>query len=102
MSTPSTPPSDWTPVQILTLDEVCDRYINYALDRCGGDVKVTARILGIGVTTLYRHLHKLGYQSESAQPRINFNANSLTNRKAYPTTNQRGQCEASSTACLET
>jgi DNA-binding NtrC family response regulator len=53
------PPSDdSTGSQVMTLDEVRDGYILWMLNRCGGNRVATARLLGIGRTTLYRYLKK--------------------------------------------
>jgi DNA-binding NtrC family response regulator len=54
------PPSvDWTAVKVLTLDEMCGRYIQWMLTRCGGNRAAAAQFLGIGRTTLFRYLKKL-------------------------------------------
>src|SRR5229473_131720 len=50
------PSVDWT--EFLTLDEMCDRYIRWMLDRCGGNRVAAAQFLGIGRTSLYRYLKK--------------------------------------------
>lgn len=50
------PSEDWS--EFLTLDEMCDRYIRWMLDRCGGNRVAAAQFLGIGRTTLYRYLKK--------------------------------------------
>jgi len=52
------PTADWTAVKVLTLDEMCDRYIRWMLNRCGGNRGATAEFLGIGRTSLYRYLKK--------------------------------------------
>ena len=44
---------------VLTLDEMCDWYIGCVLTHCGGNKETTARVLGIGRTSLYRYLKKL-------------------------------------------
>ena len=51
--------ADWTAVKVLTLDEMCDRYIQWMLTRCGGNRAAAAQFLGIGRTTLFRYLKKL-------------------------------------------
>jgi hypothetical protein len=45
--------------KILTLDEVCDRYILYILNCCGGNRRFAASALGIGLSSLYRYLAEL-------------------------------------------
>jgi hypothetical protein len=61
------PSADWTAVKVLTLDEMCDRYIQWMLNRCGGNCTAAAEFLGIGRTSLYRHLKKLdGEKRDSA------------------------------------
>jgi DNA-binding NtrC family response regulator len=71
-----TPPSpDWTAVKVLTLDEVCDSYIRWMLNRCGGNREATAQFLGIGRTSLYRYLKKLDCKNERVQPGSDFRAN---------------------------
>ena len=51
-----TPPSSDCAAKVLTLDEMCDWYIIWMLNRCGGNREATARVLGIGRTSLYRYL----------------------------------------------
>jgi DNA-binding NtrC family response regulator len=51
--------ADWTAVKVLTLDEMCGRYIQWMLTRCGGNRAAAAQLLGIGRTTLFRYLKKL-------------------------------------------
>jgi hypothetical protein len=53
------PSAVWTAVEVPTLDEMCDRDIQWMLDRCGGNREAAARLLGIGRTSLYRYLKKL-------------------------------------------
>jgi len=53
------PNADWTSVNVLTLDEGCDRYIRWMLNRCGGNCDATAQVLGIGRMTLYCYLKKV-------------------------------------------
>ena len=101
MSKPKALPADWTPVGVLTLVEARDRYIKYAIDRCGGNLRAAARTLGIGRTSLYRYLKKLRREKEAVQPGPELNARNSAHRRTYPTTNQRGQSETSATACLE-
>ena len=45
---------------LLTLDEICDIYVQRVLARCGGNCVSTAKILGINLTSLdrYRMRHK--------------------------------------------
>jgi hypothetical protein len=38
----------------LTLDEVCEQYVDYILERCGGHRRTAARVLGVGLSTVYR------------------------------------------------
>lgn len=42
---------------ILPLDEIIDRYINYALDKCDGNQTVCAELLGRSRATLWRMLN---------------------------------------------
>ncbi len=51
---------------LLSLDEVCLKYIDFAVARNGGAKDRTARDLGIDRKTLYR---KLSYRQPSQQPR---------------------------------
>ena len=60
---------------MLTLDEVCESYIRWMLNRCGGNRETTALFLGIGRTTLYRYLKKLDRKDARVQPGIDFKAN---------------------------
>src|SRR5271166_5402024 len=60
------PSEDWTAVEVPTLDEMCDRYIQWMLDRCGGNREAAARLLGIGRTSLYRYLKKLDAEKRDA------------------------------------
>ena len=50
----------------LTLRELQDLYVGRVLEMCNGNRQKTAQILGIGRTSLYRHLKRKGiYKSES-------------------------------------
>jgi DNA-binding NtrC family response regulator len=53
-------------VNFLTLDEMCDRYILFAFNRCGRKYEAAARALGIGRTSLYRYMKNLAFEDESA------------------------------------
>jgi hypothetical protein len=53
------PTADWTAGKVLTLDEMCERYLRWMLSRCGGNRAAAAQLLGIGRTSLYRYLEKL-------------------------------------------
>jgi len=48
---------------ILPLDEVKRRVIVDALDKCGGNYRLAARLLGIGKSTVYRMARQHNYQS---------------------------------------
>lgn len=48
------------------LDEICNIYISQVLDLCNGNRIRTARILGIGRTSLYRYLRN-GYSHTEAR-----------------------------------
>jgi len=54
---------------ILPLDEVKRRAIVDALDKCGGNYLLTARLLGIGKTTVYRMARQYNYQQPQMQGR---------------------------------
>lgn len=66
---------DSTEAKYFTLAEMCDNYVLCILDRCGGNRVAAAQVLGIGRTTIYRHLKRLGFDRESVQPGIHFKAN---------------------------
>lgn len=69
------PNVDSTEVKYFTLAEMRDRYILCILDHCGGNREATARVLGIGRTSLYRYLKKLDCKNERVQPGSDFRAN---------------------------
>jgi DNA-binding NtrC family response regulator len=48
----------WFYSEPITLQEFQDLYIQRVLALCKGDRKQTARVLGIGRTTLYRYLKR--------------------------------------------
>jgi len=48
---------------ILALDEVERRVICDALDKCGGNYLLAARLLGIRKTTVYRKARAYNYQT---------------------------------------
>lgn len=52
---------------ILPLDEVERRVICDALDKCGGNYLLAARLLGIGKTTVYRKARAYNYQTPKVQ-----------------------------------
>lgn len=52
---------------VLPLDEVTRRAICDALDKCGGNYFLAARLLGIGRTTVYRKAKEYHYQPPKAQ-----------------------------------
>jgi transcriptional regulator of acetoin/glycerol metabolism len=52
---------------ILPLDEVKRRVIVDALDKCGGNCPLAARLLGIGKTTVYRMARAYNYQLPKVQ-----------------------------------
>jgi hypothetical protein len=56
------PPEDWRPVP---LDELCRVHINRVLKHCNGEKLLAAKVLGIGKSTLYRHLR---IQQEAPAP----------------------------------
>jgi hypothetical protein len=60
------PNAVWTAVEVPTLDEMCDRYIQWMLDCCGGNREAAPRLLGIGRTSLYRYLKKLDPEKRDA------------------------------------
>jgi DNA-binding NtrC family response regulator len=60
------PGADWTAVKFLALDEVCDRHVQWVLNRCGGNREAAAQFLGIGRTTLYRYLKKLAVKKRDS------------------------------------
>jgi DNA-binding NtrC family response regulator len=61
--------ADWTGDEVLTLDEMRDRYIQWVLNRCGGHRGMAARLLGIGRTSIYRYLKKTALKNEIATGR---------------------------------
>ena len=52
---------------ILPLSEVKGRAIVDALDKCGGNYRLAARLLGIGKSTIYRIARTYNYQSPRVQ-----------------------------------
>jgi hypothetical protein len=46
---------------ILPLHEVRHRAVTDAIDKCGGNYMLAAKMLGIGRTTIYRWVHTHGY-----------------------------------------
>ena len=52
---------------ILPVDEVNRRVICDALDKCGGNYLLAARLLGIGKTTVYRMARAYNYQTPKMQ-----------------------------------
>ena len=52
---------------ILALDEVERRVSCDALDKCGGNYPLAARLLGIGKTTVYRKARAYNYQTPKVQ-----------------------------------
>ena len=52
---------------ILPLSEVKDRAIVDALDKCGGNYRLAARLLGIGKSTIYRIARTYNYQAPGVQ-----------------------------------
>ena len=63
-------PSSASEVKLLTLDEMCDWYIRCVLIQCEGNKEATARVLGIGRTSLYRYLKKLKCEEEEPKSEI--------------------------------
>lgn len=61
--------ADSSAVKFPTLDEVCEMYIRRMLDLCGGDRQATARVLGIGRTSLYRYLKTLDREKPESATR---------------------------------
>jgi DNA invertase Pin-like site-specific DNA recombinase len=54
---------------ILPLNDVKRRVIVDALDKCGGNYCLAARLLGIGKTTVYRMARQYNYQPPQMQGR---------------------------------
>jgi len=52
---------------ILPLEEVKRRVICDALDKCGGNYLLAARLLGIGKTTVYRMARAYNYQTRRSK-----------------------------------
>jgi transcriptional regulator of acetoin/glycerol metabolism len=51
-----------TPTAIICpLDDIIRRSVLQAMDACSGDVQMTARMLGVGKTTMYRWLREWGW-----------------------------------------
>lgn len=48
-----------------TLSEIVEEAIKHALEETNGDRVAAAKMLGIGRTTIYRHLKKLGKSRKS-------------------------------------
>lgn len=61
---------------ILPLDEVKRRVIVDALDKCGGNYRLTAHLLGIGKSTVYRMARQYSYQ----QPQMQGNSLSIVSQ----------------------
>ena len=55
---------------IVPWEEVERRVIYDALDKCGGNYLLAARLLGIGRTTLYRKASVYNYQTPKVQARV--------------------------------
>lgn len=55
---------------ILPLNEVKRRVICDALDKCGGNYLLAARLLGIGKTTVYRMAKAYNYQTPKVQGKV--------------------------------
>jgi regulatory Fis family protein len=55
---------------ILPLSEVKGRAIVDALDKCGGNYRLAARLLGIGKSTIYRIARTYNYQSPKVQAEL--------------------------------
>jgi DNA-binding NtrC family response regulator len=62
------PSADSNSVKLHTLAEANALYIRFVLDRCGGDRKAAARLLGIRLAALGQHLRRQ-YSKESASAR---------------------------------
>lgn len=52
--------------RVKSLDEIETAMIKYAIGRCRGNLTDTARVLGIGRSTLYRMLTKFGICGNAA------------------------------------
>ncbi len=52
---------------ILPFDEVRHRVVVDAIDKCGGNYLLAARLLGIGKTTIYRWIRIYGYEHPKDQ-----------------------------------
>jgi|HubBroStandDraft_2_1064218.scaffolds.fasta_scaffold442538_2 transposase len=52
---------------VLPFSEVKRRVIVDALDKCGGDYRLAARLLGLGKTTIYRMARAYNYQPLDVQ-----------------------------------
>lgn len=52
---------------ILPFDEVRHRVVTDAIDKCGGNCMLAAKMLGIGKTTIYRWVRIYGYEHPKDQ-----------------------------------
>ena len=52
---------------ILPFDDVRHRVVMDAIDKCGGNYMLAAKMLGIGKTTIYRWVRIYGYQHPKVQ-----------------------------------
>jgi DNA-binding NtrC family response regulator len=59
---------------IIPLEEVKRRVICDALDKCGGNYPLAARLLGIGKTTVYRMARAYNYQTPKVHAKRLMNA----------------------------
>jgi hypothetical protein len=55
---------------ILPFDEVRHRVVVDAIDKCGGNYMLAARMLGIGKTTIYRWVRIYGYEHPKDQAAV--------------------------------
>jgi hypothetical protein len=83
------PSTEWT--ELLTLDEMCDRYIQWMLDRCEGNRVAAAQFLRIGRTTLYRYLKEADVEKVDSATWSRFQGKSVPqNRRPNSQTLQKG------------
>ena len=90
-------------VKLLTLDEMCDWYIRCVLIQCEGNKEATARVLGIGRTSLYRYLKKLalenGERNEESTSRSSWRPPERAGRDVVPSENPCGMRRMQMTRC---
>lgn len=70
ITVPPPPRSDRPIGIIIPLDEVIQRAVLDAMDKCEGNVLLAARYLKVGKTTVYRYLREWGWASPYSRERF--------------------------------